>query len=41
MTFAGHPTLGTAWVLLNEKRIEEGHLQFALEEIVGACAGPG
>lgn len=33
MRFAGHPTIGTAWVLLNERRAPNSG--FALEELVG------
>jgi trans-2,3-dihydro-3-hydroxyanthranilate isomerase len=36
MEFAGHPTLGTAWVLINEGRIAKDHTQFSFEERVGA-----
>jgi trans-2,3-dihydro-3-hydroxyanthranilate isomerase len=36
MAFAGHPTIGTAWVLRDEARIARDVLQFALQEIVGA-----
>jgi trans-2,3-dihydro-3-hydroxyanthranilate isomerase len=35
LPFAGHPTVGTAWVLLNEGLVPEGRLEFILEEGVG------
>jgi trans-2,3-dihydro-3-hydroxyanthranilate isomerase len=35
MVFAGHPTVGTAWVLLDEETIAAGVLEFKLEEKVG------
>ena len=35
MTFAGHPTIGTAWVLLDEDRVRGDRENFALEEKVG------
>ena len=36
MTFAGHPTIGTAWVLLDENLVKGDTQEFALEEKVGA-----
>jgi trans-2,3-dihydro-3-hydroxyanthranilate isomerase len=33
--FAGHPTLGTAWVLATEGRLAAGTTRFALEEGIG------
>jgi trans-2,3-dihydro-3-hydroxyanthranilate isomerase len=36
MIFAGHPTIGTSWVLLDEGVVPKDHLNFALEEKVGA-----
>ncbi len=36
MVFAGHPTLGTAWVLLDEGRLPAGATSLALDEQVGA-----
>jgi trans-2,3-dihydro-3-hydroxyanthranilate isomerase len=35
MRFAGHPTIGTAWVMFNEGLVPEGALEFTLEEGVG------
>jgi trans-2,3-dihydro-3-hydroxyanthranilate isomerase len=35
LPFAGHPTIGTAWVLLAEGRLAKGELSFSLEEGVG------
>src|SRR5512145_3104179 len=35
MAFAGHPTIGTAWVLATEKRLPERSLRFNLEEGIG------
>jgi len=35
MPFAGHPTIGTAWVLANEGLVPGGKLEFTLEEKVG------
>ena len=35
MAFAGHPTIGTSFVLLDERRVAPGHGSFALEEKVG------
>ncbi|HEY1808057.1 MAG TPA: PhzF family phenazine biosynthesis protein [Acidobacteriaceae bacterium] len=45
LIFAGHPTVGSAFVLLNEGRIPSGTQRFSLEEGVGAVpirveAGP-
>ena len=33
--FAGHPTIGTAWVLATEGAVPEGAAEFVLEESVG------
>jgi trans-2,3-dihydro-3-hydroxyanthranilate isomerase len=35
LSFAGHPTIGTAWVLFNEGLVPGGALEFTLEEGVG------
>ena len=35
LPFAGHPTIGTAWVLFNEGLVPGGALEFTLEEGVG------
>ena len=35
MKFAGHPTVGTAWVLADEGLVPDGSLEFVLEEGVG------
>jgi trans-2,3-dihydro-3-hydroxyanthranilate isomerase len=35
LPFAGHPTVGTAWVLANEGLVPNGALEFVLEEGVG------
>src|SRR5438445_7759075 len=35
LKFAGHPTIGTAWVLANEGLVPGGSLEFTLEEGVG------
>jgi len=35
LPFAGHPTIGTAWVLFNEGRVPAGALEFNLEEGIG------
>jgi trans-2,3-dihydro-3-hydroxyanthranilate isomerase len=35
LPFAGHPTLGTAWVLATEGRLATGATRFALEEGIG------
>lgn len=35
LRFAGHPTIGTAWVLVNEGLVPAGALEFKLEEGVG------
>lgn len=35
MTFAGHPTIGTSFVLLDEHRLPQGCESFSLEEKVG------
>ncbi|HXD80203.1 MAG TPA: PhzF family phenazine biosynthesis protein [Candidatus Acidoferrum sp.] len=46
LPFAGHPTVGTAWVLANEGLVPGGSLEFVLEEGVGpvkvrGVKGPG
>ena len=46
LPFAGHPTVGTAWVLATEGLIPKGSLEFVLEEGVGpvpvrGVKGPG
>jgi trans-2,3-dihydro-3-hydroxyanthranilate isomerase len=35
LPFAGHPTIGTAWVLHTERLVPGGSLEFTLEEGVG------
>jgi len=35
MPFAGHPTIGTAWVLVSEGRVPDGTTEFVLEENIG------
>ena len=35
LPFAGHPTIGTAWVLATEKRLPGDRLRFNLEEGIG------
>ncbi|HEV2141692.1 MAG TPA: PhzF family phenazine biosynthesis protein [Candidatus Dormibacteraeota bacterium] len=35
LPFAGHPTIGTAWVLADERLVKDGSLEFTLEEAVG------
>src|SRR6202140_14196 len=35
LPFAGHPTIGTAWVLFTEGLVPGGALEFTLEEGVG------
>jgi trans-2,3-dihydro-3-hydroxyanthranilate isomerase len=35
LPFAGHPTLGTAWVMAREGLLPAGAMEFALEEAVG------
>jgi len=35
LPFAGHPTIGTAWVLLDEGAVPKGQKEFVLEENVG------
>jgi trans-2,3-dihydro-3-hydroxyanthranilate isomerase len=35
LPFAGHPTIGTAWVLYTERLVPGGALEFTLEEGVG------
>ena len=46
LPFAGHPTVGTAWVLSTEGLVPGGALEFVLEEGIGAVPvrgvkGPG
>jgi trans-2,3-dihydro-3-hydroxyanthranilate isomerase len=46
LPFAGHPTVGTAWVLANEGLVPGGSMDFVLEEGVGpvrvrGVKGPG
>jgi trans-2,3-dihydro-3-hydroxyanthranilate isomerase len=41
MKFAGHPTIGTSWVLANEGLVKNGSLEFTLEEGVGPVAVRG
>ena len=46
LPFAGHPTVGTAWVLATESLVPGGSLEFVLEEGVGpvkvrGVKGPG
>jgi trans-2,3-dihydro-3-hydroxyanthranilate isomerase len=41
LPFAGHPTVGTAWVLANEGIVPRGTLEFVLEEGVGPVAVRG
>jgi trans-2,3-dihydro-3-hydroxyanthranilate isomerase len=41
MPFAGHPTIGTAWVLAQEGMVPGGALEFTLEEKVGPVAVRG
>src|SRR4029079_11862518 len=36
MPFAGHPTIGTAWVLATEGLAPKGATRFALDEQIGA-----
>jgi trans-2,3-dihydro-3-hydroxyanthranilate isomerase len=36
LPFAGHPTLGTAWVLAREGRLPTGTMRFSLAEGIGA-----
>ena len=38
LPFAGHPTIGTAWVIANEGLVPAGTLEFTLEEKVGPIA---
>src|SRR5690349_17313663 len=38
LPFAGHPTVGTSFVLLDEGTVPEGTKQFVLEERVGPVA---
>lgn len=35
LRFAGHPTVGAAWVLLDESMVPQGASQFSLDELVG------
>ena len=41
LAFAGHPTIGTAWVLANDGKVPDGKLDFVLEEKVGPVAVRG
>ena len=41
MKFAGHPTVGTAWVLADEGLVPDGSLEFILEEGVGPVSVRG
>jgi trans-2,3-dihydro-3-hydroxyanthranilate isomerase len=41
LPFAGHPTVGTAWVLATQGRVHGGSLEFTLEEGVGPVAVRG
>lgn len=41
LPFAGHPTIGTAWVLATQGLVPGGVLEFALEEGVGPVAVRG
>ncbi len=41
MPFAGHPTIGTAWVLADEGMVPGGALEFTLEENVGPVSVRG
>ena len=38
LPFAGHPTIGTAWVLMAENRVPAPAERFTLEEVVGPVA---
>jgi trans-2,3-dihydro-3-hydroxyanthranilate isomerase len=38
LPFAGHPTIGTAWVLMAESRVPAPAKRFTLEEVVGPVA---
>jgi trans-2,3-dihydro-3-hydroxyanthranilate isomerase len=38
LPFAGHPTIGTAWVLAHEGVVADGAVEFVLEEKVGPVA---
>ena len=38
LRFAGHPTIGTAWVLADEGLVPHGAAEFVLEELVGPIA---
>ncbi|HEX3508872.1 MAG TPA: PhzF family phenazine biosynthesis protein [Candidatus Dormibacteraeota bacterium] len=38
LPFAGHPTIGTAWVLFTEGRVPGGSVDFTLDEGVGPVA---
>ena len=35
MDFAGHPTVGTAYILIDERKVPRGAAQFVVEENVG------
>jgi trans-2,3-dihydro-3-hydroxyanthranilate isomerase len=41
LPFAGHPTVGTAWVLATQGLIRDGGLEFTMEEGVGPVAVRG
>src|ERR1700686_4520128 len=41
LPFAGHPTIGTSWVLFTEGLVPGGSLDFTLEEGVGPVAVRG
>ena len=41
LPFAGHPTIGTAWVLSTEGLVPDGSLEFTLEEGIGPVAVRG
>ncbi|TMC52176.1 MAG: PhzF family phenazine biosynthesis protein [Chloroflexi bacterium] len=41
LKFAGHPTVGTAWVLADEGLVPDGALEFVLEEGVGPVSVRG
>ena len=36
MLFAGHPTIGAGWVLVDEGVVAAGESQFLVDELVGA-----
>jgi trans-2,3-dihydro-3-hydroxyanthranilate isomerase len=41
LPFAGHPTIGTAWVLSTDGLVPDGALEFALEEGIGPVSVRG